>query len=302
MFKYNSVNEYYKKRFGSKVYKLSVDSGNTCPNRDGTKGIGGCIFCSEGGSGEFAAKGTSVKEQLVRAKERVKNKVNENAKYICYFQAFTNTYAPVEVLKERFFSVLEFDDIVAISIATRPDCLEEDVLELLNELNKQIPVIIELGFQTSNEETAKRINRCYDNICFENAVKKLKMINIEVVAHVILGLPNETVSDMLETVKYVCDNRVDGIKLQLLHVLKNTALEKMDYKPLTMEEYFHILSRCIEIIPESVVIHRLTGDGDKRLLIKPLWSGNKHFVLNSLNKYMNENNIIQGSKTNGQNK
>ncbi len=299
MFKYNSANNYYKKRFGCRTYKLSIDCGFSCPNRDGTKGIGGCIFCSQGGSGEFAAKGSTIIEQIELAKEKVKNKICADGKYICYFQAFTNTYASVEKLRKLFFSVLDIDGIVAISIATRPDCLGRDVLDLLDELNKKIPVIVELGLQTSNEKTAELINRCYNNVCYEEAVVNLKKINVEVITHVILGLPYENIDDMVNTVKYACKTGTNGIKLQLLHVLKNTALEKMEYEPLEMDEYFYILARCIEVIPPVVVIHRLTGDGDKKLLIKPMWSANKRFVLNSLNKYMNENNVIQGSKYNG---
>lgn len=301
MFIYNSLNNYLKNRFGKRVYKLSLDCGFTCPNRDGTKGVGGCIFCSQGGSGEFAEKGADIIKQLEGAKQRIKNKISGEAGYICYFQSFTNTYASIERLKKLYFSVLGVKDIVAISIATRPDCLNDDVIELLNQLNKIIPVFVELGLQTSNEKTAKLINRCYENNCFKAAVEKLNKINIEVIAHIIIGLPGETVNDYVTSVKYACFCGIKGIKLQLLHVLKNTALADMDYTPLTMEEYFFALKNCIENIPSEVVIHRLTGDGDKKLLIKPLWSGNKHNVLNKLNAYMNENNVIQGSAINGQN-
>lgn len=301
MFKYNSANNYFKKRFGKKVYKIAVDCGFTCPNRDGTKGVGGCIFCSEGGSGEFAIKGTDISLQLKQAKEKVKNKINGDKGYICYFQSFTNTYAPVEKLREIYYSVLSDKELVAISIATRPDCLSDDVLALLEELNQKIPVFIELGLQTSNEKTAQIINRCYDNQCFIEAVEKLKKINIEVIAHIIIGLPDETVKDYVNSVKFASFCGVKGIKLQLLHVLKNTRLALMEYTPLSMEDYFYALKECLINIPPEIVIHRLTGDGDKKILIAPLWSGDKHNVLNKLNEYMNKNNVIQGSAINGQN-
>ncbi len=297
--RYNSLNNYLKNRFGKKVYKLAIDSGFTCPNRDGTKGIGGCIFCSQGGSGEFAEKGVDVLKQLHKAKQRVKNKINGEAGYICYFQSFTNTYADIDYLRKLYFSVLQDNEIVAISIATRPDCLGVQVLELLDELNKTIPVFVELGLQTSNEKTAKLINRCYENDCFKLAVENLNKINIEVVCHVIIGLPGETVEDYVNSVKFACSTGIKGIKLQLLHVLKNTKLEKMDYQPLTMEDYFFALSECLKNIPPEIVIHRLTGDGDKKLLIAPLWSADKHNVLNKLNAYMTKNDIIQGSAVNG---
>ncbi len=302
MFIYNSANNYFKKRFGKKVYKIAIDCGFTCPNRDGTKGTGGCIFCSKGGSGEFAIKGTDIILQLKQAKEKVNNKIKGEKGYICYFQSFTNTYAPIEKLREIYFSVLSDKEIVAISIATRPDCLSDDVLALLEELNQKIPVFIELGLQTSNEKTAQIINRCYENKCFEDAVNKLNKINIEVIAHVIIGLPYESVEDYVNSVKFASFCGVKGIKLQLLHVLKNTRLSKMEYAPLSMEDYFCALKECLINIPPEIVIHRLTGDGDKKILIAPLWSGDKHNVLNKLNEYMNKNNVIQGSAINGQNK
>ncbi len=296
MERYNSLNKYLKNKYKQKLYKIALDSGFTCPNRDGTKGKGGCIFCSSGGSGEFAEGGNDVKIQLSKAKERIKAKVKGECGYIAYFQSFTNTYAPIEVLRKKFFSVIEDDEVKIISIATRPDCLGADVLFLLEELNKKIPVWVELGLQTSNENTAEFINRCYKNEVFFEAVSNLKKIGIEVIAHVIIGLPNETTDDYVNTVKFACNTGVDGIKLQLLHVLKNTKLEQLNCKTLSMEEYFYNLSRCIEVIPPNVVIHRLTGDGDKKILIAPLWSADKHKVLNSMKRYFEENNIIQGSK------
>lgn len=299
MFRYNSLNNYLKTRFGKKIYKLAVDCGFTCPNRDGTKGVGGCIFCSNGGSGEFAEKGTDIIKQLERAKHRIKNKTNDDTGYICYFQSFTNTYASVEYLKELYFSALNFKGIEAISIATRPDCLQDDVLDLLEQLNNKIPVFVELGFQTSNQNSAKLINRCYDNDCFKTAVERLNKINIEVVAHIIIGLPGETVEDYINSVKYACSCGIKGIKLQLLHVLKNTGLAEMKYAPLTMEEYFFAIGECLKNIPPDVVIHRLTGDGDKKILIAPIWSADKHNVLNKLNEYLDKNTIVQGSALNG---
>ena len=296
MFIYNSQNNYLKKKFNKKVYKIAIDCGFTCPNRDGTKGRGGCIFCSAGGSGEFAESGTNIKEQIQKAKDRIHSKVKGECGYICYFQSFTNTYAPVDMLRKLYFSVLDDNEIVAISIATRPDCISDEVFKLLGELNKKIPVWVELGLQTSNEETARLINRCYENLCYSDTVYRLKSIGIEVITHVIIGLPNETVTDYVNTVEFACKNGTDGIKLQLLHVLKNTRLANIDYTPLTMDEYFYALKRCLEIIPPEVVIHRLTGDGDKKILIAPMWSADKHNVLNNLNKYMNDNNVIQGGK------
>ncbi len=299
MYRYYSLNEYLKKRFGKKVYKLALNAGFTCPNRDGTKGVGGCIFCSAGGSGEFAAAGTGILRQIEEAKARVASKTPEDCAYIAYFQAFTNTYAPVEQLRRLFFTAARVEEVAAISVATRPDCLPAGVLALLAELNQLKPVWVELGLQTSNEKTARLINRCYENECFSYAVKELKQRGVEVIAHVILGLPGETREDMLRTVRFACGCGIDGIKLQLLHVLKNTPLAQMEYTPLTMAEYFDIVAACIEVVPPRVVIHRLTGDGDKRLLLAPAWSADKHRVLNGLMRVLEEKNIIQGSKTGG---
>ncbi len=299
MYRYYSLHAYLKNRFGKKVYKLALNAGFSCPNRDGTKGVGGCIFCSAGGSGEFAVSGKSILRQLEEAKAKIAAKIPEKCGYIAYFQAFTNTYAPAEQLRRLFFEAAEAEDIEAISVATRPDCLPPDILTLLTELNRRKPVWVEMGLQTSNEETARLINRCYENECFSRAVRELKQRNIEVIAHVILGLPGETNEDMLRTVRFACDCGIDGIKLQLLHVLKNTPLAQMEYTPLTMAEYFDIVAACIEIIPPRVVIHRLTGDGDKRLLLAPAWSADKHRVLNGLLRVLDERNIFQGSKCGG---
>lgn len=296
MERYYSFGRYLKERFGRKIYKLSVDAGFTCPNRDGSKGVGGCIFCSESGSGDFAERGESVSDQLERAKVRVAEKAPAGCGYIAYFQSFTNTYAPVERLEKLFASAMDFPDIVAVSVGTRPDCLEDDKLALLGRLNRKKPFFVELGLQTSNEETAKRINRCYENAEFERAVKRLSELGIETVAHIILGLPGETEKDMLASVEYACSAGIGGIKLQLLHILRGTALASMDYTTLSREEYYGIVGKCLEIIPENVVIHRLTGDGSKKLLIEPMWSADKHTVLNGLNAYLEQYNIIQGAK------
>ena len=289
--KYTTLNSYLKEKFGCKVYKISLDCGFTCPNRDGTLGYGGCIFCSEGGSGDFAESRTlGVTEQIESGKERVKNKI-KSGKYIAYFQAFTNTYADVNTLEKIFSEAINHPDIVALSIATRPDCLEQEKVELLSRLNKIKPIFVELGLQTANEKTAKYIRRGYTLDVYDDAVKRLHEQGINVVTHIIIGLPNETKKDMLSSVKYVC-NVTDGIKLQLLHILKGTDLAK-DYfehkfEVLSLEEYTDIIAECVKIIPENVVIHRLTGDGAKKNLIAPLWSADKKKVLNTINKRLSE--------------
>ena len=280
------INDYLRDRFGCKVYKIALNGGFTCPNRDGTLGTRGCIFCSAGGSGEFAESSElSVTEQIELGKKRVANKIHDG-KYIAYFQAYTGTYAPVERLRKLFTEAIEHPDIAVLSIATRPDCLPEEVLDLLEELNRIKPVWVELGLQTIHEKSAEYIRRGYELPVYDRAVAELKKRNIEVITHVILGLPTESTKDMLDTVRYVCDSGSDGIKLQLLHILKGTDLEK-EYlagrvKVLTEDEYIDILKKCAEIIPDNVVVHRLTGDGDKKILIAPLWSGNKKHVLNRI--------------------
>lgn len=286
--KYYSLNNYLRNTFGDKVYKLSLDGGFTCPNRDGTIDTRGCIFCSEGGSGDFAESSLlSITEQIEQGKKRVENKIKSD-KYIAYFQAFTNTYAPVEILRKKFFEAIRHKDIVALSIATRPDCLDDNILSLLDELNKIKPVFVELGLQTIHEKSAEYIRRGYPLSVYDEAVKKLKSISINIVVHVILGLPNESKTDMLETVSYVCKSGIDGIKLQLLHILKNTDLADEYYrgnvKTLELDEYIDIIKACVEIIPSDIVIHRLTGDGAKKDLIAPLWSADKKNVLNKINK------------------
>lgn len=293
----NTLNAYLKNRFGRKIYKLTLDGGMTCPNRDGKVGFGGCIFCGGNGSGSFCPSvELSITDQIEEGKKLLKNKIKEGG-YIAYFQSHTNTYAAVPYLRKIFYEAVNHPDIVGISIGTRPDCLENEVLKLLEELAKIKPLWVELGLQTINENTAKLINRCYPLKVYDEAVKNLKSIGAEVVTHVILGLPGESEEQMLETVAY--SSKVsDGIKLQLLHVLKDTKLyemyQKEPFKIFSMEEYTELLCRCIEIIPKNVVIHRMTGDGDKRLLVEPMWSGNKKVVLNYINKVFLEKDIVQG--------
>ena len=287
---YKTLNEHYKQKFGDKVYKLSIDGGFTCPNRDGTKGVGGCVFCSASGSGEFAESGNSITEQLQKAKLRVESKI-KSGKYIAYFQSFTNTYAPIEVLESKYFEAIKPDYIVGLSIGTRPDCLPQETIELLEKINKIKPVSIELGLQTTNENSAVYINRGYDNNCYFNAVKRLKNAGIETVTHIIIGLPYETEEDILKTVKDVVNIGTDGVKFHLLHILKGTPLEeeyeKGKFKCLSLEEYAKILKKCIQLLPQDTVVHRITGDGAKKDLIAPLWSADKKKVLNYLNKYLN---------------
>ena len=294
-----TLSDYCKEKFGTKVYRLSLSTGCSCPNRDGRAGRGGCSFCSEGGSGEFATKVKPVEVQIEEAKDRVKSKFpkdikEEDKKYIAYFQSFTNTYGGVDRLGGIFKTAILRDDIAAISIGTRPDCLEDDMLDLLDELNKIKPVWIELGLQTIHEDSAKAFNRGYSLPVFNKAYIELKKRNIEVIVHVILGLPGETDKDMYETVRYLANlsPKLDGIKLHLLHILKNTRLEReyreKPFKILSLDEYTEILINCLRILPESVVIHRMTGDGDKKLLVEPLWSADKKRVLNTINKAIRE--------------
>lgn len=296
------LNSYLKQRFGCKVYKIALNSGLSCPNRDGTIGFGGCIFCSKGGSGDFASSPElCISDQINNAIDRIKNKIS-NGKFIAYFQAFTNTYGPIDYLRRIFYEAVSHPDVAALSIATRPDCLPENVLLLLKELNRIKPVFVELGFQTSNENTAALIRRGYDNIVFDNAVSDLHRIGVEVIVHTIIGLPYETSDDVINTIRYINDLPVNGIKLQLLHVLKGTSLEKFYFENpnaflfMDINEYINVLGKCISNLREDIVIHRLTGDGPKSLLIAPMWSGNKKVVLNAINNYLSFNNIIQGKE------
>lgn len=285
--KYLSLNEYLKNTYGCKIYKISLDGGFTCPNRDGKIDSRGCIFCSGFGSGDFSEdRSLTITEQIEKGKLRVSDKIKEG-KYIAYFQAFTNTYAPVEVLRKKYMEAINHPDIAIISIGTRPDCLSNEILELLSEVNMIKPVWVELGLQTIHENSIDYIRRGYENSVYDKAVSELKSRGIYVVTHVILGLPNETEEMMLETVKYVCE-KTDGIKLQLLHVIKGTDLEKAylqgEFDCMTLDEYVEIIAKCVNIIPQNIAVHRLTGDGDKRTLVAPLWSGNKKLVLNTINK------------------
>ncbi len=295
---YRSLNGYLKETFGCKVYKLSLSGGMTCPNRDGSLSLDGCIFCSANGSGDFAEKQrNSITEQIERAKLKVQNKIKTN-KYIAYFQDYTNTYAPVEYLKELFLEAINHPDIVALSIATRPDCLSEPVLSLLNDLNSIKPVWVELGLQTIHPETAELINRRYELPVFDSAVKNLKALNINTVVHMIIGLPFETEEMIYSTAEYIGRSGANGIKFHLLHVLKNTKLAEMysqnTFTLPSLEEYTELLMGCIKRIPEEMTVHRLTGDGAKKELIAPLWSGDKKKVLNYINAKFKAENLIQG--------
>ena len=278
------LSEYYREKFGCKVYKLSLDGGFSCPNRDGTLGSRGCIFCT--GSAEFAAGAEGgVAGQLERAKARV-NAKNKGGKYMAYFQAFTNTYAPAEKLRGLYLEAIGPDDIVGLSIGTRPDCLGEEVMEVLKEVNAIKPVSVELGLQTIHEDTARYIRRGYGAEVYYDAVRRLKEAGIEVVTHIILGLPGETAEDMVQTTKAAVAAGTDGVKFHLLHVLKNTDLAQEyaagKFQCLTLEEYGEILKQCVAVLPEEMVVHRITGDGAKRDLIAPKWSGDKKRVLNYL--------------------
>lgn len=293
---YYSLNRYLQDNFGQKIYKIALDGGFTCPNRDGTLGTKGCIFCSEKGAGDFAqSRRDSITRQIELGKEKLSGKIR-NGKYIAYFQAFTNTYAPVERLRSLYEEAISHKEIAALSIATRPDCLPEEVLNLLQELNMVKPVWVELGLQTIHEKTAKYIRRGYALPVYEDAVKRLKAAGLYVIAHVILGLPGECVEEMKETVSYVGKSEADGIKLQLLHVIKGTDLEKEfsegKFRTLEMDEYVKLVADCIALLPENMVIHRMTGDGDKSSLIAPLWSTDKKRVLNALNKAIREKRRI----------
>lgn len=280
------LSDHLRRVFGCKVYKIALNGGFTCPNRDGTAGTGGCIFCSEGGSGEFAGDPScSITEQIEQGKKLVADK-EKDGKYIAYFQAYTGTYAPVCRLRSLYTEAVEHPDVVALSVATRPDCLPDEVLELLTDINRIKPVWVELGLQTIHERTAEYIRRGYDLSAYDRAVSALRKRNIEVITHMIIGLPGESVDDMLATVRYICASGATGIKLQLLHVLKGTDLEteyiagRVDV--LSEDDYIDILKKCVELIPDNVVIHRMTGDGDKKILVAPLWSGNKKHVWNRI--------------------
>ena len=304
---YHSLDYEMKRRFGTKVYKIALEGGMTCPNRDGTIGTGGCIFCSAGGSGDFAvplqgAAGMteeSVHRQIDLAISRISRKMGSSpGAYIAYFQSYTNTYAPVSYLRQLFTAAILHPEIRVLSIATRPDCLPEEVLDLLEELNQIKPVWIELGLQTIHPDTARLIRRGYELDCFTDAKNRLRRRGLEVIVHVILGLPGEDRTQMLETVSWLGSNDIQGIKLQLLHILKGTDLallyEQTPFPVMSMEEYLDLVIDCVSLLPPGIVIHRITGDGPKNLLIAPLWSANKRLVLNTLTRRFQERGITQG--------
>ena len=329
-----TLNDYCRETFGEKLYKISLNGGFTCPNRDGTLGSRGCIFCSAGGSGDFAEDPhASIAAQIEAGKKKVEKKMKSGGHYIAYFQAYTNTYAPLEKLEALFTAAISHPDVRVLSVATRPDCLPEETVALLARLNRIKPVWVELGLQTIHEESARYIRRGYPLAIYEDALRRLKEAGLTVITHVILGLPGETREDMLETIKYlakgipsVCAKSLpaapkpavpnlqaarlpqsiseafhfhtDGIKLQLLHVLKNTDLAK-DYlagrfSVMTLEEYLPLLADCVRRLPPDMVVHRITGDGPKSLLLAPLWTGNKRLVLNAITRYLKEEQVQQG--------
>ena len=298
-----TANDYYRSRFGGKVYRISLNGGMTCPNRDGTLDTRGCIFCSRGGSGEFAASASlSVTEQLKAAKEKVAAKLpkqkSDFAGYLAYFQAFTNTYAPVSHLRSLFEEAMADPEVVGLSVATRPDCLESDCISLLAELNRKKTVYVELGLQTIHESSAAFIRRGYPLSVYDNAVQRLQAAGILVITHVILGLPKETKEDMIATLHHVLKGNVHGIKLQLLHILEDTDLADYyktaaseEFACMTPESYLEILSDLLPLIPKNTVVYRLTGDGPKRSLIAPLWSGDKKFVLNTIRQHLERSSL-----------
>ena len=283
---YRTLNEHYREKFGCKVYKLSINGGFTCPNRDGRIGYGGCIFCSGEGSGEFAEKGCSITAQLENAKKRVSAK-NKGGKYIAYFQSFTNTYAPVSHLRKLYWEAIDPEEIVGLAIGTRPDCLGEDVTALLAQLNARKPVSVELGLQTVHPPSVQYIRRGYGNEVYFDAVRRLKAAGLEVVTHIILGLPGETPEMAAQTTRAAVEAGTDGVKFHLLHVLRGTDLatdyEAGQFQCLTLEEYGLWLKACLAVLPPETVVHRITGDGAKKDLIAPLWSADKKRVLNYLN-------------------
>ena len=315
MERYYSLNKYLREKYGEKIYKLAIDSGLSCPNRDGTLDTRGCIFCSNGGSGDFSCK------SLDEAKAFLKHENPDDAfetkftgqKYIAYYQSFSNTYAPVEKLEQIFRPAIEDDEVVSLAVATRPDCLPPFILDYLYELNRIKPIWVELGLQTIHPETAAFIRRDYALHTFETAVKNLRLIDVDVVAHLILGLPGESKKDMLESVRFLNTQDIHGVKLHLLHVLEGTDLGELYkkglkkekhskvplndflyYEPMTLDEYADLVCDCVGSLRPDIVIHRLTGDGPKKLLLSPLWSGDKKKVLNTINRRLEERDITQG--------
>ncbi len=299
--RYNTVNQFYRRKFNSKVYKISLNGDFTCPNRDGTISYKGCIFCSEKGSGDFAGnKQHSLNEQFIEIQNIMKNKWKE-AKYIAYFQANTNTYGSLDKLKNLFEAALKLDkDIVGLSIATRPDCLSEEIIEYLSDLNQRTYLTVELGLQSIHEKSLKFINRGHDLKCFIDACELLRKRNINVVVHIINGLPNESKEEMLETARFLNKMDIQGVKIHMLFIQKNTELahyyKNNPYRILTLEEYVNITTDQIEILDESIIIHRVTGDAPRDELIEPLWSLKKLVVANEIDKLMRSRNSFQGSK------
>ena len=295
--RYYSLDYYLKQTFGEKVYKIALDGGMTCPNRDGKLDTRGCIFCSAGGSGDFAApQCASVTEQINHAITGIQKAKSAGNKFIAYFQSYTNTYAPVDYLRGLFTEAISHPLVVGLSIGTRPDCLPEDVLDLLGELNQIKPVWVELGLQTCHEKTAEFIRRGYPLSVFEKAVSDLKSRNLQIIVHTILGLPFESREDILKTIDYISSKPVDGIKLQLLHVLKGTDLADYlgQFHTLSMEEYTDLVITCLEHLPQDMVVHRITGDGPKNILLAPLWSGNKKASMNQINQELKLRDTWQG--------
>lgn len=298
--RYHSLNYFLREKFGEKVFKISLDGGFSCPNRDGKISKGGCVFCSERGSGDYAGdRYLSISNQFDDIKDMMAKKW-KSGKYIAYFQAYTNTYAPVDELRRKYEEALNKEGVVAIAIATRPDCLGDDVLDLLHEISKKVYLWIELGLQTSNDETAKRINRGYKLEVFEEAMRKLKERNIDVVVHDILGLPGETKEDMLNTVNYIAHSGAKGIKLHLLHLMKDTPMvslyEKGKLEFLSEEDYIDLIVKAVSMLPEDMVVHRLTGDAPRALLIGPMWSLKKWEILNAIDKKFEDEDIWQGKE------
>ncbi|NME82303.1 TIGR01212 family radical SAM protein [Clostridium sp. SM-530-WT-3G] len=296
--RYHTLNHFLREKFGEKVFKISLDGGFSCPNRDGTVGKGGCVFCSARGSGDFAGdRDFSISKQFDDVKTMMAHKW-KSGKYIAYFQAYTNTYAPVDELRRKYNEAIEKEGVVALAIATRPDCLDEEVLDLLEEMNKKLYVWVELGLQTSNNETAKRINRGYMLETFDKAISDLKKRNIDTVVHAIFGLPGETKEDMFNTIDYIAHSGAMGIKIHLLHLMKHTALvkeyENGNLEFLSQEDYIDLITKSVSMLPEEMIVHRLTGDAPRNELIGPMWSLKKWEVLNAIDKAFEDNNLWQG--------
>ena len=296
--RYHSLNYFLRNKFNEKIYKISLDGGFTCPNRDGKVAKGGCTFCSASGSGDYAgSRILSINEQFADRKKMMEKKWKDG-KYIAYFQAYTNTYAPVEELRQKYEEAISQENVVALSIATRPDCLDDDVVDLLEEISKKTYLWVELGLQTVNDESARNFNRGYDFEVFKEGIKKLQDRNIEVVVHTIFGLPGETKEDMLKTVDYVAHSGAQGIKFHLLHLMKGTQMVKQyesgELQLLSQEDYIDLICKGIAMLPQEMVVHRLTGDAPRESLIGPMWSLKKWEVLNSIDKALEDNDIYQG--------